>query len=202
MINSTLRRAGLVLAVIASFSIRAAAQTDAAFVSALSKMPAGLAVMAQLKTQTQVPAAPTGPRAPADVWREVVNKACMGFNREIKGSEKDGYSCMYTFRLPNVTMRITILTDNNPRRTGGTIYVRAGRLEQVAAQYDAAARQWRVDVWNFTTDPSGMLVRARQETAMGPTPDKLGEGTTVDLDLADPKTAATYNAMLSFWEKF
>lgn len=65
----------LLLAVLLAAPLPAAAQTDAAFSAALGKPLPGQAMMAQLKTRSQVPPAPQaqGPVAPAAAWQKLLN---------------------------------------------------------------------------------------------------------------------------------
>lgn len=203
MINSTLRRAGLVLAVIASLSIRAAAQTDAAFASALGKIPSRLATMAQLQTQSQKPAAPSGPSAPYDVWRVLLFKACFSGKVEPIASYPGSYTCTLAFsdRAAKHGMQAVIgvrLPAGLPFRVGAEIGTDFALLTDV--KFVQEAGQWRRDsctfkVLSFTADHSPVLASAVCNTAMSPT-GEFGKGTDETLDLADPKTAARYNAAI------
>jgi hypothetical protein len=74
MIDSLLRRASLAAAA-AMLSFPAAAQSDAAFVSALSKPLPGLATMAEFKTRPQIIAVQAkagGPSVPQAEWRKMM----------------------------------------------------------------------------------------------------------------------------------
>lgn len=75
MRTPSLRRAALAASAVVVLALPAAAQSDAAFASALAARPAGLATLAQLKTQSQVPPAPAaqGPVAPAAAWQKLLD---------------------------------------------------------------------------------------------------------------------------------
>ncbi len=72
----SLRRTALAASAVVVLALPAAARSDAAFASALAARPAGLATMAQLKTQSQVPPAPAvqGPVAAAAAWQKLLNR--------------------------------------------------------------------------------------------------------------------------------
>lgn len=75
MINSPLRRVALAAAAVSLLSFPAAARSDADFAASLGTPPAGLATMAQIKTQTQIIAvqAPAqGPTVPQAEWRKMM----------------------------------------------------------------------------------------------------------------------------------
>ena len=202
MVNSSIRRAVLVVAAIASLSNRAAAQTDAAFASALGKVPSGLATMAQLKTRSQIPVAAQvpGPTVPADVWRKVFQTALRYGKREaVPNTPGFSYTYEETFTTPKgrtVTQAINFLV----------VPIKNGQLRALAAQfvrieniYDAKTKQGRLESVFVETDGAGMLKNAFSRIDAYVSGAPATEGTPVTIDLAAPDTMDGVLSMLEWW---
>lgn len=206
MINSPLRRTAL--AAVAALSLgtaaeSAAARADAALSIALGALHAPLASMAQLQAQPQKPAAASaqaqvqGPTAPADVWKKVLVTARQGKYAsqplptisltDVLGDPKAQHT------LHNMTLIVV-------PRADGSFGVFAAQFIVMETTPLPQAGSWRVDSWVFETDAAGRLKIAFHNTAVNlPGAAKPDAGTDENLDLADPKTKARYDAMLKHW---
>lgn len=203
MINFPILRAVLAASAAAALSLPAAAQTDAAFASALGKIPSGLAAMASLKTKPQKPAAVQGPIAPADIWQEVLDTALYsGKSKPLPNTPLVSYMIEENFidpkvdyaRIQSVNVLILPASDEGYR-------VWAAQFVVIENTYVPERRHARLDSWVFETDGSGRLQSALHITDIVVSETEKTKGTPEKLDLADPKTKARYDAMLEHWAR-
>lgn len=202
MINPSLRRAVLAAFAVASLSLPAAAQTDAAFASTLGKLPSGLATMAQLKTQSQVPPAAQvqGPTVPADVWRKVFQTALRYGKREaVPNTPGFSYTRQETFTTPRgrqVSQAFNFLV---VPLANGQVRAVAAQFVRIETIYDTKTKQGRLEAVFVETDGAGKLENAfyRTDTFVSDAP--ATEGTPVAMDLADPDTLGGFTKMLEWW---
>lgn len=199
MIKSLPRCAALSVAVAAVLSLPAAAQTDAAFASALGKLPSGLATAAQLKTAPQAPAQVQGPTAPADVWQKVFETALHYGEREAVPNTP-GFS--YLLRESFTTPKGRVI-----RHSVNFLVVPAGngRLKAVAAEFiymeivfDPKTNQRSLASSVFDADGSGRLTQAFRRTD-SVTGTVRTEGTPEPLDLSAADTKGEFESMLEYW---
>lgn len=200
MIPSSLRQAGLVLAVIASFSIRAAAQSDAAFAAALGEAPS-FATIAQFKAKPQRPA--PGPKAPAAedaVWQKVLETV------QKDGKYRDGNGFMpSSFSIEDSTgdpkadhvmqgvSFLGLINDEEKFEAMGAMFVIK------TFKLDPKDGNWHIDQWMFETDVYGQVRDAAHGTVIQ-APDGKIVGTARDaLNPADPRIQAQYDALLKHW---
>lgn len=193
-----LRLAVLAAAVTVSASFRASAQTDAAFASALSKAPSGLATMAQLKTQSQVPAAALaqGPVAPGGDWKKALERVRL----DGVAGESEGF----------ITRSLTIAARDaaGDRRIHGIIvfyFVDANGSLKVAGvelsleQSVLKTGTIRTDYWLMIAKPSGRVDQAVYRQRVDVPGEEIIPGVPVAVDLADPEVKARFDEMLAFW---
>lgn len=206
MIPSAPRRAVLLASVIASFSMPAAAQiqaagnADAAFAAALGEAPS-FAAIAQFKERSQRPA--RGPKAPAAddaVWQKVLQTV------QKDGKYRDGGGFMpSSFSIEDSTgdpkaahmMRgvsfLGLINDEEKFEAMGAMFV----IKVFAL--DPKDGNWHIDQWMFETDVYGQVRDAAHGTVIQ-APDGKIVGTNRDaLNPADPKIQAQYDALLKHW---
>lgn len=198
MITPPLRRAVLVLAVIAFLVVRASAQTgsDAAFAAALEQGAPTPAEFAQVKKRPQRPAAP---KADDAVWAQVLETV-----------KRDG-----KYKPGNVFMPGSFSIEDSTGDPKGAHTMRAisvlGMLNE-EEQFEAMGAM--IGVMEFTLDPNGNTVVDQWmfqtdvygevgEIAHGTmikSPDGKPQGSTrATVDPAAPETKAQYDAMLKHW---
>lgn len=203
MISSSLRRAGLLLAAIASLSIQAVAQTDAAFAAALGKIPSGLATMAQLKTKPQKPATDPvlGPPAPHAAWMQILTVAReYGEYKEPTGPEELGeWSITDDIEDPKSEFRQMSLTIIG--RPLGATNIAIGVAFFTAMKLTATTSEVRAETWTFATDYLGRVKEASYQSATKTLDGKIVLVPSKNLDIADPKTAAQYDAIIKYWSR-
>jgi hypothetical protein len=202
MITSTLRRAGLAVAVIAALSLRASAQSDAAFAAALGEAPSGFATLAQLKAKPQKPA-PKAPKAPvaADaVWQKV-----------LEAVKKDGVYKPEAGQVPGMFTLEDVVGDPKADHTMYGITVLGilnedGQFQAMGAlivrqefKLDPKDGNWHVDQWMFQTDIYGEVGRAGHGTLILAPDEKVLSAVPEKLDAADPKIQTQYDALLKHW---
>ena len=203
MIHSSLRRAGLAVAVIASLSFRAAAQSDASFASALGEAPSGLATLAQLKAKPQKPAAPQvkPPTASDAVWQKV-----------LEAVKKDG---KYTPEAPPIMPGSFSLEDTtgDPKADHTTQTITVLGLLNEEEQFEAMGvmiviQDFKIDPkngnmtadqWAFETDVYGEVANAIHIVVVKSPDGKTVSTTPEKLNPSDPKIQAQYDAMLKHW---
>lgn len=206
---SALRRSGLLLAVAASLSLRASAQSDAAFASALGRLPSGLAVLARLKTASQAPAPAQvqGPIAPAALWTKVFDNAkAYGEVTHPDGplSISYGIDQKLTFK-PNLHEQLFSMDFLARSDESGRILPVAGLFTVVEAVYKPATKQTTRHSWVFETNGSGRLTSAKRYFSTF-TKSAGGETTRTDapveiMALDAELTTEAFTAMLEFWAR-
>lgn len=186
------------LAAVLALSFPAAAQSDAAFASALGKLPSGLATMAQLKTAPQAPAQDPvlGPPVAHDDWMAIIN--LMRAEAEYEAPE------------PGTTLSKWSLTDSNPEyrqmdivffgRPQGT-FIAIGAAFFVAVKITELPNELRAETWIFTTDYLGRMKAASFQSATKAADGKITEYPLKELDFADPKVAARFDAIIKHWSE-
>lgn len=202
MINPLLRRAVLAASALAALSLPSAAQTDAAFASALGKIPSGLATMAQLKTQSQAPAQVLGPTAPADVWQKVFKNALRYGKREpVPNTPGFSYFAVDQANTPKGTQLTLGLTFLVAPAGNGNVKAVAAQFTYIEISYDANTKQSTVISSVFETDGTGRLKRAFHQTDVEKSETDKIKGTPVNLDLGAPDTKLEFDGFLDYWSK-
>lgn len=203
MIPSYLRRALLVLAVIAFVIARASAQTgsDAAFSSALTEGAPLPAQFAALKAKPQKPAAPpAAPSAPEAVWQKVLETVKR--DAEYKpgaGPMPSMFSLEDTTGDPkgaHVKHAITVLgmiNDEDQFEAAGVIMVFA------ESKLNSKDGNYHVEQWMFQTDVYGDVGEAAHGVIIKSPDGKPVGSKRSALDPADPKIQKQYDAMLKHW---
>lgn len=177
----------------------ATAQTDAAFASALGETPAGLATMAQLKTQPQRPAAATQdmvPTAPADAWKKILDKV----KRDgVKRADEDFF-----------TQSLSVFSGDRARGYEVhrvTVFFSASQnLKVVGVEFvhEQGTLLWTQDLmgtdhWDILADYSGKAGHAIfEQSTYEPGASRI-PGTPTVVDLADPRVKASFDKMIAFW---
>lgn len=200
MIPSYLRRALLVLAVIAFGISRASAQSDAAFSSALQAGAPSPAQFARIKAKPQKPAAPpAAPSAPEAVWRKVLETVKR--DAEYKpgvGPMPSVFSIEDSTGDPkgaHVKHAITVLGMINDEEQ----FEAMGAILIFAESKLAKDGNYHVELWMFQTDIYGDVGEAGHGVSiMSPDGKPLGS-TRSALDPADPKIQKQYDALLKHW---
>ncbi|MDP3541620.1 MAG: hypothetical protein Q8T11_04045 [Elusimicrobiota bacterium] len=203
MIPSYLRRALLVLAVIALAIARASARTgsDAAFSSALAEGAPVPAQFAALKAKPRKPAAPpAAPSAPEAVWQKVLETV----KRDAEYAPGAGpmpsvFSIEDSTGDPkgeHVKQGITVLgmiNDEDQFVAVGVILIFG------ESKLNAKDGNYHVEQWMFQTDVYGDVGEAAHGVViMSPDGKPLGSKRS-PLDPADPKIQKQYDAMLKHW---
>lgn len=202
MIPPRLRRALLVLAVIAFLITRASAQNaDAAFSSALQLGAPSFARIAQFKAKPQKPAPQAkAPSASEAVWAKVLEtvkrdgkytggNAFMPGSFAIEDSTGDPKG-EHTKRAISV---LGMINEEDLFEPVGAILV------VMEYKLDPKDGNWRIDQWMFQTDIYGEVGELGHGT-MIKSPDGKVLGTTREtVDPADPKTQAQFDAILKHW---
>lgn len=202
MITLSLRRAGLAAAVIASLSLRASAQSDAAFASALGEIPSGLATLAQLKAKPQKPAAPAvkPPSAPNAVWQKVletvkndgVYKAEAGQMPGMFTIEDSAGDAQADHTMQGITV-LGLLNDEEKFEPMGVMLI----IQDF--KLDAKSGNMTADSWAFEVDVYGQVGNAVHIVAVKSPDGKTVSATPEKLNPADPKIQAQYDTMLKHW---
>jgi hypothetical protein len=204
MITSTPRRAMFVVAAIAALSIQAAAQTDAAFASALGKIPSGLATMAQLKTRSQIPVAAQveGPRIRAGVWQNVFKTALRYGKREaIPNSPAVTFYYEEAITTPSgsrVIQSLYFLVEPIENGQGRAVAAQFTRAEII---YNKETKQSRIEVVVVDTDGTGQMKNGFYRTDTFASADSVTEGTPVAIDLGDLNTMGGFRRMVDWWDR-
>lgn len=152
MIMNSIGRVSLVSAAIAVSAFRAAAQTDAAFASALGDIPSGLATMAELKTEPQ---RPVGAGLSAE-WLKT-----------IAAVRKSG-ACVTEPNTPLVTCQLEDTVEENYGRmiyhisitgviaTDGTFKMTSAQMTNTRmASGEPNLYVWNVKIYHLSIDASG-----------------------------------------------
>ncbi|MCR4295488.1 MAG: hypothetical protein NUW21_08135 [Elusimicrobia bacterium] len=203
MIPSYLRRALLVLAVIAFAISRASAQTgsDAAFSSALVQGAPVPAQFSALKAKPQKPAAPAAPpSAPEAVWQKVLETVKRDaeyapgagpmpsvFSIEDSTGDPKGAHVKHAISV------LGMINDEEQFEAMGAIIV------FIESKLDAKDGNYHVEQWIFQTDIYGDVGEAGHGVSIKSPDGKPLGATRSALDPADPKIQKQYDAMLKHW---
>lgn len=202
MITSSTRRAVLVVAVIAFFVSRAAAQSDQAFASALGQSPAGLATIADLKAKPQKPATtpPKAPSAPDAVWQKVL-EAVKADGKFIAGAGP--MPSMFSIqdstgdpKANHAKQHITVVGMLNEEEQFEAMGV---MLVAQTFKLDPKDGNTTVDQWAFEVDIYGEVGNAVHVVVIKSSDGKVISATPEKLNPADPKIQAQYDMMLKHW---
>lgn len=201
MTTSSLRRALLVLAVVAFAISRASAQTDAAFASSLQQGVPAFAQVAGLKAKPQKPApAPKAPVASDAVWQKVLETV-----------KRDGIYKPGADPLPSAFTIDDSTGDPKGAHVEHSVAVLGVVNEEelfeamgaifVVKSYtvDPKDGNFRVDQWMFMTDiygevgdgGHGLVILTPDGKTVSAVPEKLNP--------ADPKIQAQFDSMLKHW---
>jgi hypothetical protein len=198
----SLRRAALVVASVAFLASRASAQSDATFASTLGKMPAGLATMAQLKTEPQKPPQAQGPTAPADVWRKVFSTVLRtGTHEAIPDSPLISYTTVDQFTTPRGRVVKYAATFLVMPAENGKVRAVAAMFTMTQISWIPAKNIWLVDLRVYETDGGGRVKRAYNVTDTVVSETEKTEGAPEEMDLADPATKDEFELTLDWWFK-
>ena len=202
MIHSSLRHAAPLLVLLSALPLRAVAQSDAAFASALGEAPAGIATLAQLKAKPQKPAAPTvkPPSAPDAVWQKVLEAVKNDGKYKPESGPMPG---MFTIEdtvgdakadhsMQGITV-LGLLNDDEKFEAMGVMLI----LKD--AKLDAKSGNMSVDQWAFEVDIYGEVGNAVHIVSIQTPDGKIVSSTPEKLNPADPKIQAQYDAMLKHW---
>ena len=196
----SLRRAGIALVVVAAVSIQAAASSDDAFSSDLGDIRAPLATAGKSKAKPQIPAAPKAPSAPDAVWRKVLEAVKNdGQYRPEAGQMPGAFSLSDVVGEPKgdrVVWKIAVLgmlNEDEQFEAMGAILV--------AKEYtlDAKDGNWHIDQWLFQTNIYGDVMNAGHGVVIQSPDGKPVSAVPDQLNPADPKIQAQYDAMLKHW---
>jgi len=201
MIPSTVRRALLVLAVIAFLVSRASAQTDAAFAAALQQGAPTAVQFAQAKAKPQKPApAPKAPVAADAVWQKVLETVKRdGVYKPGEGPLPSAFTIDDSTGDPkaaHVERSVAVLgmiNDDEQFEAMGAIFV------VKSYTLDPKDGNWRVDQWMFMTDiygevgdgGHGLVIQTPDGKTVSAVPEKLSP--------SDPRIQAQYDAMIKYW---
>ena len=201
MTTSSLRRALLVLAVVAFAISRASAQTDAAFSSALQLGAPSPAQFAQVKAKPQKPApAPKAPTANDAVWQKVLETVKRdGVYKPGNGPLPSAFTIDDSTGDPkaahvdNSVAVLGMINEEEQFEAMGAIFVFKSYT------VDPKDGNFRVDQWMFMTDIYGevgdgghaLVVQTPDGKTVSAVPEKLSP--------SDPKIQAQYDAMLKHW---
>lgn len=201
MIPSYMRRALLVLAVIAFIISRASAQSDAAFSAALQAGAPSPAQFAQLKAKPRKPAAPpAAPSAPEAVWQKVLETV------KRDGEYKPGVGPMPSVfsiddstgdpkaaHVENSIAVLGMINDDEQFEAMGAIFV------VKSFTIDPKDGNWRIDQWMFMTDIYGEVGDGGHAVVIQTPDGKTVTAVPEKLNPSDPKIQKQYDAMLKHW---
>lgn len=202
MTTSTLRRALLVLAVVAFAISRASAQTDAAFAASLQAGAPTAVQFAETKAKPQKPAAPQAkaPSAPDAVWAKVLEtvkrdgkytpgSAIAPGAFTIEDTTGDPKGDHMTFGISVLGM----LNDEEQFEALGALLV------TMEFKLDPKDGNWHIEQWIFQTDIYGEVGEVANGT-ITKSPDGKVLGTSHSaMSQNDPRIQAQYDAMLKHW---
>jgi len=199
MIISLLGRATLAAAAVAALSIPAAAQRDAAFASAIGKLPSGLETTAQLKTQSQVPLAqaqPQGPAATDAAWRKVMELIRLKGER-IVGNVDYQRVTGWIGNLDDVHTTYTatvFLTD-----VAGEPVAHSAALGITKFTPIADTDRFQTAGWQLMLTPTGRLTEAHYSEHTGNRTIGFTQVKAMKLASADPVVKARFDEVLTYW---
>lgn len=193
--------AALALAAVAVLSASAAAQSDASFAAALSAPPSGLAIMAQLKTEPQKPAAAPalGEPVPAAVWMKIINflRNKGTWEPREEGSDYETYSILQKAQEPMTEFSLMGIDMLAEPVTSPSMKIAAVRF--AAIKITGSGPKKRVQSWSYTTDYAGRLKFAVMGTMTMDSTGASTDETNMDLNVADPLVAADYAKIIKYW---
>lgn len=202
MITSSIRRAGLLVAVVSLLSSSASAGSDAAFAAALGSGAPTPAQFAQLKARPQKPAAPAPKALSADeaVWGKVLEtvkrdgkytpgNGLMPGSFSIEDSTGDKKAA---FTMSGISVLGMVNDEEQFEAMGAMIVAMESKL-------DAADGNYHVDQWLFQTDIYGEVGEIAHGTIIKSPDGKIVGTKRETVDPADPKTKAAYDAALKHW---
>lgn len=200
MMISSLRRAGVALVVVAAVSIQAAASSNDSFAAALGDIRAPLANAAKSKAKPQIPAAPKAPSAPDAVWQKVLEAVRNDGKYRPETDEMPGsFSLSEVAGDPkgdHIVREIAVLgmlnEDEQFQAMGAVFVVKSYKL-------DAKDGNWLIDQWLFQADIYGDVMNAGHGVVIQSPDGKTLSAVPDQLDPADPKIQAQYDAMLKHW---
>lgn len=201
MTSPTFLRAGFAAALVVSLSVRAAADGDAAFASALGAAPSGLATLALLKAKPQKPAAaPKAPAAGDAVWAKVLEtvkrdgkfKSGGGFAPSVFSIEDKTGDPKADHAMRGVSF-VGLINDEEQFQAMGALFV------SQEFKLDPKDGNWRVDQWVFETDVYGQVSNAGHGTVVQTPDGKTVSAVPEKLNPADPRIQAQFDALLKHW---
>lgn len=201
MIPYSIRRALLVLAAAAFMISRAAAQTDAAFSSALQAGAPSPAQFAKIRAKPQKPApAPKAPAANDAVWQKVLETVKRdGVYKPGAGPLPGAFTIDDSTGDPkaaHVERSVAVLgivNDEELFEAMGAIFV------VKSYTLDPKDGNWRVDQWMFMTDIYGEVGDGGHVVVVQTPDGKTVSATPEPLNPADPRIQTQLDAMLKHW---
>lgn len=200
MITFSLRRAGPAVAVIASLSIRAAAQGEADFFGALAAIP-------YATQRRQIPQKPLvlpvqAPSAPSDVWTKVLEVM------KTAGEYAPGNG-----QRPDIFTITDVTGDTKADHVKRVFTVpgkfnKDGQFEAMSAVFvilefklDAKDGNWHIDRWMVTSDIYGEVTQAvHMPAVVSPEGEQLHDSEpNVKPEPDNSEIQAQYDAMLKYW---
>lgn len=172
MNGSPLLRAGLAVAFVAAFSLRAASQAGA---------PA--------------------PQAPGDAWKAAIKLAVdKGASEGVPNSSLVTRSLEVQIGDLKAAHSMHSLMVIGQPAEGGHFKIKAVQFVVAESKDPDGARPSRIDYWIFEATESGRVTKASHDTHISTAAADLPPQTAA-LDMADPKTKARFAAMVKFWAK-
>lgn len=195
----SLSRVTGVLACLAMLSGRAAAQSDGELAGAFGSMGASLAVMAQLKTQSQKPVVSTPSPTDSD-WKKTLARVL----KEGK-CETDSGTALVTCQLeevigdPNRTLYTYNISITGRIGTSGVFETTGGRLVKVTSIVEPERERRRYSRSEVTIGADGMYVGGTSRRII-----YMNDGTSKDFGdtVDDPKSPSAdsfYRDLLTHW---
>ena len=192
----------LLLLPLLAFSIRASAQSDAAFSSSLAEIRAPLAAFAQFKAKPKQPivAAPKAPGASEAVWKQVLETVKRDGKYKAEAGQMPGSFSIEDssgdIKGDHSTQEITFLGLLNEEEQfeamGALLIVTESKL-------DPKDGNFHIDQWMFETDVYGDVKDAGHGTIVTTTDGKKLSAVPEKLNPADPRIQAQYDSMLKHW---
>lgn len=202
MNNDPLRLAALAAAV-AVLAHPAAARSDSAFAASLGTPPAGLATMAQIKTQPQAPA---GAKAPLLAASEEALEIMLGTVLDLgkhtaptPDSKYDNFAYTADANTPTGFNRMGISLFAAPL-AGGGINIERLIVDVTTVSFDGDTMT--IKNWVFLLDGKGRVHLANHGESAGRREGEMISKPTVNLDLADPAVKARFESILKFWAEY
>lgn len=185
----------------AALALPAAAQSDAAFASALGTPPSGLATLAQLKAQPQAPAQdpPMGPPVAHDAWMRIIN--LMRAKAKYTGPDAKGLSeWRLSEKSSDPRAEYVLMTVVFVGRTVGD-NIGIGVAFFSAFKATATTTEVVAESWSFSTDYLGRVKRAVYQRTTKRLDGSIHVEAGVPVDFADPRIAARFASIIKYWSK-